>query len=80
MRRGRFGGDFEFVENVRSILAPVSLFGPPTVTDSDRWGYGQRMITNPMTKDKFGLAVYFSDGTVQGVDYYYGAGGTGGTQ
>jgi hypothetical protein len=57
----------------------TALFGPPAATASDRWGYSQRMIINPMTQDKFGLTVYFSDGTVQGVDYYYGTGG-GGTQ
>jgi hypothetical protein len=53
----------------------TALFGPPTVTDSDRWGYAQRMVINPLSQDKFGLTVYFSDGTVQGVDYYYGSGG-----
>ncbi|MCE0497823.1 MAG: hypothetical protein LV481_07760 [Methylacidiphilales bacterium] len=57
----------------------TALFGPPTATDSDRWGYSRQMIINPMTQDKFGLTVYFSDGIVQGVDYYYSTGG-GGTQ
>jgi hypothetical protein len=51
----------------------TALFGPPTDTASDRWGYGQRMIVNPMTGEKHGLTVYFAEGTVQSVDYYYGA-------
>ncbi len=50
----------------------TALFGPPAATDSDRWGYSKKMIIDPMTQDKFGLTIYFSDGTVQGVDYYYG--------
>ena len=58
-----------------------ALFGPPTETASDRWGFAQRMIVNPLTNEKSGLAVYFNDGAVQSVDYYYGAqtGGPGGT-
>jgi hypothetical protein len=55
-----------------------ALFGTPTETASDRWGYAQQMIVNPMTNDKYGLTVYFTEGTVQGVDYYYG--GKGGAQ
>jgi len=50
----------------------TSLFGPPTDTASNRWGYGQQMILNPMTQEKHGLTVYFDEETVQGVDYYYG--------
>jgi len=50
------------------------LFGDPTETASDRWGYGQQMIVNPLTDQKFGLTVYFLEGVVQSVDYYYGKG------
>ncbi len=54
-----------------------ALFGTPTETASDRWGYAQQMIVNPMTNEKFGLTIYFAEGRVQGVDYYYGKGGGG---
>jgi hypothetical protein len=54
----------------------AALLGQPTETASNRWGYGRKMILNPLTGEKFGLAVYFSEGLVQGVDYYYGTGGT----
>lgn len=50
------------------------LFGPPVETNSNRWGYGQKMILNPLTGEKFGLTVNFAEGAVQGVDYYYGKG------
>jgi hypothetical protein len=56
-----------------------ALFGAPTETGSVRWGYAQQMILNPLTNEKFGLTVYFTEGTVQSVDYYYGK-GEGGTQ
>jgi hypothetical protein len=49
-----------------------SLLGPPTETASDRWGFSRQMIVNPLTEAKSGLAVYFSEGIVQSVDYYYG--------
>lgn len=52
-----------------------ALLGTPSDTASDRWGFGQQMIVNPMTNQRYGLAIYFSDGLVQGVDYYYGTGG-----
>ncbi len=52
-----------------------ALLGPPAETASDRWGFDQQMIFNPMTNAKTGLTVYFTEGIVQGVDYYYGAGG-----
>jgi hypothetical protein len=52
-----------------------SLLGVPSDTASDRWGFGKQMIVNPMTNQKYGLSVYFSDGLVQSVDYYYGTGG-----
>jgi hypothetical protein len=45
------------------------LLGLPTETASDSWGYRQQMIVNPLTNEKHGLMVYFSEGTVQGVDY-----------
>jgi hypothetical protein len=57
-----------------------ALFGAPTETASDRWGYAQQMVVNPLTNDKYGLTIYFTEGRVQGVDYYYGHGGGGGTQ
>jgi len=49
-----------------------AMFGPAVETGSNRWGYGQKMILNPLTSEKFGLTVYFDAGVVQGVDYYYG--------
>lgn len=52
----------------------TSLFGVPTETGSDQWGYGQVITVDPMTGDKHGLTVNFSEGIVQGVDYYYGSG------
>jgi hypothetical protein len=52
------------------------LLGPPTETASDRWGFAQQMIVNPLTNERSGLAVIFVEGTVQGVDYYYGKAGT----
>lgn len=51
----------------------MDLLGKPTATDSDKWGYGQKMILDPMTQKVYGLTVNFSEGTVQGVDYFYGA-------
>ena len=45
------------------------LLGLPTDTGSDTWGYRRQMIINPLTNEKHGLTVYFSEGTVQGVDY-----------
>jgi DNA-binding transcriptional regulator YdaS (Cro superfamily) len=51
----------------------TSLFGTPTETGSDRWGYERVITINPMTEAKQGLAIYFSEGAVQGVDYYYGS-------
>jgi hypothetical protein len=58
----------------------TSLFGTPTETGSDRWGYERVITVNPMTAAKQGLAIYFSEGAVQSVDYYFGgaAGNAGG--
>jgi hypothetical protein len=42
------------------------------VVASGRWGYGAKMLVDPMTNQQFGLAVYFVEGVVQSVDYYYG--------
>lgn len=52
-----------------------ALLGAPTETASDRWGFGRQMIWNPLKNEKSGLAIYFSEGAVQSVDYYYGGGG-----
>ncbi len=52
-----------------------SLLGLPSETASDSWGYRRQMIMNPITNQKFGLLVYFNEGTVQSVDYYRNAGG-----
>jgi hypothetical protein len=52
----------------------TELFGVPRETGSNRWGYAQQMMVNPLTAQKFGLAVYYADGVVQSVDYYYGKG------
>jgi hypothetical protein len=49
-----------------------ALLGSPSETASNRLGFGRQMILNPLTNQRSGLAVYFSEGTVQGVDYYYG--------
>jgi len=46
-----------------------NLLGLPTETGSDSWGYSRQMILNPLTNEKHGLTVYFSEGAVQGVDY-----------
>ena len=45
------------------------LLGVPSDTGSDSWAYRQQMIINPLTNEKHGLVVYFSQGLVQGVDY-----------
>jgi hypothetical protein len=50
----------------------LAYFGPPTETGADRWGYGKRMVLDPDTHVARGLTVVFSEGFVQGVDYYYG--------
>lgn len=55
------------------------LLGLPTDTASDTWGYRQQMIFNPITNERHGLLVYFSEGTVQGVDYNMNV-GSGGAQ
>ena len=52
------------------------LLGPPNDTGPDSWGYRQRMILNPLTSERHGLIVNFSEGLVQGVDYDH----QGGTQ
>jgi hypothetical protein len=54
----------------KSRAEVTSLLGAPAEVASDRWGYGRRMIFNPLTNEKSGLAVYFAEGRVQGVDYY----------
>jgi hypothetical protein len=46
-----------------------NLLGLPMDTGTDTWGYRQQMIVNPVTNEKYGLTIYFSEGTVQGVDY-----------
>src|ERR1019366_10746749 len=45
------------------------LLGLPSETASNSWGYRQQMILNPLTNEKHGLTVYFSEGAVQSVDY-----------
>jgi hypothetical protein len=50
-----------------------ALFGPPTETASDRWGFRRQMILNPITNEHTGLAIYFFEGLVQSVDYYHGS-------
>jgi hypothetical protein len=67
-------GDVTLSEMRQALIgktrAEVSdLLGPPSDTASDSWGYRQRMILNPLTNETFGLMVYFTEGTVQGVDY-----------
>ncbi len=50
----------------------ISYFGTPSETGADRFGYGRRMLLDPDTHEHRGLTVVFSEGLVQGVDYYYG--------
>ena len=50
------------------------LFGQPTVVEAGRWGYNRQMVFNPMTHEKHGVAIYFVEGFVQSVDYFYGTG------
>jgi hypothetical protein len=50
----------------------AALFGAPTETDADKWGYGRRMVYDPQSQQHHGLTVVFAEGFVQGVDYYYG--------
>ena len=50
----------------------AALFGAPSETGADKWGYGRRMIYDPDTHSRRGLTVVFAEGLVQGVDYYYG--------
>jgi len=50
----------------------LAFFGTPSATDADRWGYSKRMVLDPDTHESRGLTVVFSEGFVQGVDYYYG--------
>jgi hypothetical protein len=45
------------------------LLGLPSDTASDSWGYRRQMILNPLTNEKYGLMVYFTEGLVQSVDY-----------
>jgi hypothetical protein len=45
------------------------LLGPPSSTASDQWNYSKQMIINPLTNEQTGLTVYFSEGTVQSLDY-----------
>jgi hypothetical protein len=47
-----------------------AMFGLPSAIASDRWGFAQQMIYNPLNERKSGLAIYFSDNIVQGVDYF----------
>jgi hypothetical protein len=51
-----------------------AIFGAPSERGANRWGYAKRMVTDPQSSETRGLTVDFSDGLVQGVDYYYGSG------
>ncbi len=46
-----------------------ALLGAPGDTGTDTWTYYPQMIVNPLTNEKSGLVVNFSEGVVQGVDY-----------
>ena len=59
----------------KSTADVKKLLGAPYEIGSDQWGYSQKMIVNPLNGEHHGLTVNFSDGAVQGVDYYYGGGG-----
>ncbi len=56
----------------KSRAEVTGLLGAPTGTASDQWNYDKRMIVNPLTNEQSGLTVYFSEGTVQTLDYYRG--------
>jgi hypothetical protein len=67
-------GDVTLSEMRQALIgktrAQVSdLLGLPSDTASDSWAYRQRMILNPLSNERYGLIVYFTEGTVQGVDY-----------
>jgi hypothetical protein len=51
-----------------------AIFGEPSERGADRWGYAKRMLIDPQSSQARGLTIDFSDGLVQGVDYYYGSG------
>lgn len=55
----------------KTLVEVKELFGLPHEIASDRWGYSKRMIYDPIKDQKWGLTVNFSQGIVQGVDYYY---------
>jgi TolA-binding protein len=80
MRAGK--GEVTLSEMRRALIGKTTdqvseLLGTPSNIGSDRWDYRQQMIVNPMTNEKTGLTVDFSEGAVQGVDYYrYTSGGT----
>jgi len=50
----------------------TELLGAPTETGPDCWGFGHVVTVNPLTNEKHGLSIYFSEGKVLSVDYYYG--------
>jgi hypothetical protein len=56
----------------KTRIEVLAYFGTPTETGADRWGYGKRMVLDPDAHVARGLTVVFSEGLVQGVDYYYG--------
>jgi hypothetical protein len=66
----------------KSRIDVKSLLGAPSQTQSDTWIYYPLMIINPLTNEKSGLIVNFSEGAVLGVDYNHNApvGGIPGTQ
>ena len=55
----------------------VDLFGKPSMVSAGQWDYTQLMTINPITNQKYGMSVYFVEGIVQSVDYYYGNQGQG---
>jgi len=56
----------------KSRAEVLAFLGAPSETGADRFGYGKRMVIDPDTRESRGLTVVFSEGFVQGVDYYYG--------
>lgn len=70
-------GEVTIVEMRHALLGKTmyevqGLFGKPTESGPERWGYASKMVQNPQTNEKFGLSVYFTEDVVQSVDYYYG--------
>lgn len=52
----------------------TDLLGKPSMIQAGQWTYVQQMVNNPLTQEKHGLTIYFVDGFVQSVDFFFGGG------